>query len=268
MKQIVRSIINKIILPIGFSLEKTHDVKTLREKYQESITELHNAFQEVLLPGFPLVKGRLSLLSNLSGTQVSEALYILFYLHKTMHITGDVCEFGVANGATSALLVNEINNTKKILWLFDSFQGLSKPTAKDVLVDDIFQLGSMAKYQGTMRYAVSDVKRRLKQVKVPKSRTQIVSGFIEDIVVSGDQLPAKVSFAYIDFDLYNPIKTALQLLETRLAKGAYVIVDDYGFFSQGAKKAVDEFIKETQKRYVLTLPYKFAGHFCLIQKLK
>ena len=61
-----------------------------------------------------------------------------------------MCEFGVAEGETSAVIANEIAESKKSFHLFDSFEGLPKPTAKDKLKDDLFSLGSIEAYAGTM----------------------------------------------------------------------------------------------------------------------
>jgi len=88
---------------------------------------------------------------QLMGTQLSEALHVVAHLNRTLHLEGDVCEFGVAQGATSALIANEIRETNKKLWLFDSFEGLPRPTEQDILIDDIFNLGSIEKYQGSWR---------------------------------------------------------------------------------------------------------------------
>ncbi len=75
---------------------------------------------------------------------------MVLHLNRALGLDGDVCEFGVAQGATSALIANEIRGTEKDLWLFDSFEGLPKPTDHDILIDDIFNLGSIDRYQGTM----------------------------------------------------------------------------------------------------------------------
>src|SRR5450755_2563393 len=82
----------------------------------------------------PVPEGRSELLAKLLGTQLSEAVYIINCLHRSLKLPGDVCEFGIAQGATSALLANEIRDTDKLLWLFDSFEGLPTPTEKDSLI--------------------------------------------------------------------------------------------------------------------------------------
>jgi len=51
---------------------------------------------------------RIKLLARLLGTPPSEAYFIVQALGKCKDVSGDVCEFGVAQGETSALIANEI----------------------------------------------------------------------------------------------------------------------------------------------------------------
>src|SRR5207247_10380466 len=135
---------------------------------------------ELIFPELPAREGRLKLMGQLMGTQPSEAMHLLGYLHQTVALDGDICEFGVAQGQTSALLANELMETDKNLWLFDSFQGLPQPSTKDQLIDDIFNLGSMAEYQGQMRSGVNEVQGRLRQIGFPSQRTRIINVWIEE----------------------------------------------------------------------------------------
>jgi len=202
---------------------------------------------------------------NLIGTGFGEGLYILDSLRQSILVDGDVCEFGVAQGATSALIANELKNTRKNLWLFDSFEGLPKPTKNDSLINDIFNLGSMDAYQGTMACPVDMVKSRLSSIDFPRERTRIVKGFIEKTIFDPN-LPDHVCFAYIDFDFYEPILIALNYLDRVLRPGGFVIVDDYNFFSEGVKIAVDEFYGTHKEQYELRFPNMSAGFFCILRK--
>jgi len=192
-------------------------------------------------------------------------MWVLAHLHQSLSLGGDVCEFGVAQGATSALLANEIRGTSKLLWLFDSFKGLPAPTAQDVLLDDIYSLGSMRRYAGRMVEDQAQVLRRLHQIEFPLSQARIVAGFIED-TIQLPGLPDQVCFAYVDFDFYEPIKTALESLDARLSEGGFVVVDDYGHFSAGAQTAVDEFVARRPETWTLTMPPDFAGQFAILRK--
>jgi hypothetical protein len=69
-----------------------------------------------------------------------------------------------------------------------------------------------------------------------------VKGWI-DKTLAGPDVPAQVAFAYVDFDFYDPIRLALAYLARTMPAGGFVVVDDYGFFSEGAQLAVDEFVE-------------------------
>jgi hypothetical protein len=183
-----------------------------------------------------------------------------------LKLPGDVCEFGIAQGATSALLANEIRDTDKLLWLFDSFAGLPKPTEKDTLIDDSFGLGTIEKYQGAMMYGINEVLERLRAISYPSSRVKIVPGFIENTISLVD-LPDKVCFAYVDFDFYEPILIALNYLNEHLSMGGCMVVDDYGVFSSGAGAAVDEFLAAHPSQYDFVLPHKSAVHVVILSKI-
>ncbi len=118
-------------------------------------------------------------------------------------LLGDVCEFGVAQGETSALIANEILHSSKMLHLFDSFEGLPKPTDKDRLKDDIFSLGKMEAYTGKMSCSEDMVLARLRAIDFPQDRFCIHKGFVEKILMSHNKshLPNRISFAYVDLDL-------------------------------------------------------------------
>lgn len=236
-------------------------------KYPPLVREMHDALRALHFPGLPEQPGRTELLAKLLGTGISEAMYVLGELHAAMGDDGDVCEFGVAQGATSALLANEIRATKKHLWLYDTFTGLPKPSPQDQLKDDIFGLGSMAKYEGEMRCDAEEVKTRLAQIGFPPDRYSVHAGLVEDTLQEG-RGPARVCFAYVDFDFYAPIAHALAYLDRHLTPNGRIVVDDYDFFSTGAKTAVDEFVQRHDGRYELVMPASFAGKFCLLRPRK
>lgn len=241
------------------------------QKIYELQRELEKVCKEYMLSDMELAADEqvLSLMFQLLGTGNVEALFIRYYLNKCIRMPeGDVCEFGIAQGATSALLANEIRKTDKKLWLFDSFEGLSVPTEKDVLIDDIFNYGSMEKYAFSMKHGIHEVRERLKNINANEDQIKIVPGFIEDTVKQEAVLRnlTHVSFAYIDFDLYEPILTALEFLHERTSDGSVIMIDDYDFFSRGAKTAVDEFADKYKDTYQLLIPAECAGKFCIIKR--
>ncbi len=272
--------INGVLSPVGLRLSQAHNIEQLvgaqkesaalletAQKHANLVAEVESLVRELLFPDLPDCAGRTKLLARLYGTNLTEAMYLLQHLHKSLPYAGDVCEFGVAQGTTSALIANEIRSTDKKLWLFDSFQGLPKPTEKDELIDDMFNLQTIENYEGTMACPVEMVEANLRAIKFPPARVRIIPGFVEETFARPD-LPAKVCFAYIDFDFYEPILITLRFLHERLAPNAYILIDDYGFFSSGAKTAADEFVAAHADSYELTLPPNAAGKFCILHKTK
>jgi len=235
-------------------------------KYPPLVREMHDALRSVLFPALPETPGRTELLAQLLGTGISEAMYLLSELHRSLAQPGDLCEFGVAQGATSALLANEIKATDRHLWLYDSFAGLPKPSPKDQLKDDIFGLGRIEKYEGEMRCDAAEVEVRLARIGFPTDRLHLRAGLVGDTLREGAG-PSPVCFAYVDFDFYEPIAHALEYLDRHLSPGGSIVVDDYDFFSTGAKTAVDEFHALHPGRYELIKPLPFAGHFCVLRRV-
>jgi hypothetical protein len=257
-------LINYFLNKYGYNIDHTRD--EIDGKYLAIIKELEGAYKEFLFKDLPINdERRIHLISKLEGTEPSESLYILNYLHKALKLEGDVCEFGVANGATSALIAYEINKTDKCIWLFDSFKGLPAPSAKDILLNDIYGLGSIEAYEGTMACPIESVSSKLKEINFPQSRTKIIPGFIDETIKSSN-LPRMVCFAYVDFDFYEPICTALNFLDTVLTINGFIMVDDYGFFSAGAKDAVDEFVDNKNGNYQIYFPNDSAGKFCILMR--
>jgi O-methyltransferase len=234
-------------------------------KYAPLVREMHDALRALLFPQLPERTGRTALLARLLGTGISEAMYLLAELHAALADPGDVCEFGVAQGATSALLANEILTTDKHLWLYDSFAGLPKPSPKDRLKDDIFGLGSIERYEGEMRCDAAEVAVRLAQIGFPPDRYHVRAGLVQDTLREGLE-PARVCFAYVDFDFFEPIAHALNYLDRHLTPHGRIVVDDYDFFSTGAKTAVDEFMRTRSEKYEFVQPADFAGKFCLLRR--
>lgn len=265
MRSIAKYVINGLLGKFGLELRRADSPRLFPTLYSDLIRETMGCYQQLGFSPLPEDERRVALMSNLMGSKISQSIYLLEYLHRTFDVEGAVCEFGCAAGATSALLANEIRDTNKTLWLFDSFRGLPKPSEKDRLLDDILNLGSIERYEGQMSFPETVVRRRLEEIEFPSSRVRIVPGFIEDTIRTSG-LCERVAFAYVDFDFYKPIWMALEFLDDALSPRGCIVVDDYGFLSEGARTAVDEFIATRSDRFEVIKPYSFAGPFVIIFK--
>ena len=208
------------------------------------------------------------MLRDLKGTSLIESLKILKALNDTINLNGDICEFGVAQGKTSKLMAYMIKNSKKKIYLYDSFQGLPKASKKDILKDDIFNLGKIENYEGKMSHAETKVITELKSIKIDFEKVIINKGYFNEENLQKFKFPELVSFAYIDFDYYQPTLDVLNVLEDKLSVGSVIIVDDYDFFSTGVKTAVDEWFEVNKIYFEIKILKTQNASFAIIKKIK
>lgn len=85
------------------------------------------------------------------------------------------------------------------------------------------------------------------------NNVQIIAG---DIIETSARLAHEhaYGFVHVDVDVYPATDFCLRFFAPRLATGALLIVDDYGFLTcPGAKKAVDDFVAENHAYRLLHL---------------
>ena len=237
----------------------------LRGNQAQTVRELIAVTRACVLPGLAVSARQFRCLCSLYGTTALEALYLIDRLGKSFDVDGDVCEFGVAQGRTSALIAATIldNNSSKRLWLYDSFEGLPAPSEKDTLLNDIFGLGSIGAYKGYIAIPEAEVIGELSKQGFPEQQVEICKGWIEESLSVG-RCPAKVAFAYLDMDFYRSTADALFMLAERMPSGGSIIVDDYGFFSAGVQTAVQEIMTARPGEFELENPFGFK--FAILQK--
>ncbi|MDA9291256.1 TylF/MycF family methyltransferase, partial [bacterium] len=150
-------------------------------------------------------------------------------------VDGNIAECGVFKGATSLIISEYVqryglkSNDKKII-LYDSFEGLSEPSAED---------------DGTV-FTCNDYEGSLEEVKNNLAN-------YSDIVYRKGWIPTcfemdqgeSFSFVHIDVDFYEPVKAALEFFFPRVLAGGFLVLDDYGSVeTPGARTACDQFCAE------------------------
>ena len=179
--------------------------------------------------------GSITLLSE----QVSkdEVAVILRELQRVLdhNVAGDVVEFGCYEGTTSVHLATWLKNDVRELYLYDSFEGLPDKTAYDQ------SPAGMQFKTGELLASKKILIRNLKRAQVPMPH--ITKAWFSDVTVR--DVPERISFAFLDGDYYESVRDPLRLIETRLSKGATIIIDDYANEAlPGAARAVDEWTKK------------------------
>ena len=162
---------------------------------------------------------------------------------------GDFVELGCYEGDTSLLLADLLKktNSKKRLWIYDSFEGLPEKGAED------FSAAGEAFQKGELSISKREVKARFLRANLPVPI--IKKSWFEDL--DNEDLPEKIGFAFLDGDLYSSIKTSLLLTYNKMSKGGTIVVHDYNNPElPGVTKAVDEFI--TQQPWQLAVRESLA----------
>ena len=148
--------------------------------------------------------------------------------------SGDYIELGSHRGF-SLRVIHRFMDPSQTLYSFDTFEGFDE---RDIAVekttyDTLWTAGSFAPT------SVERVAQYVGDGSWP-SNLKIVRGWFPDSFKGLDDV--RWRFVHIDFDLYQPIKAALETLWKPLLPGGVIMIHDYGCYGfPGARKAVDEF---------------------------
>ena len=190
--------------------------------------------------------------------QVSEeeTQKILKLAKKCLEVPGDYVEFGCYKGDTSLLLAellvensveksvenackksgnvvekSECGNSRKRLWIYDSFEGLPDKNKADESV-----LGVDFK-EGELFVTKREVKERFLRAGLPVP--VIKKAWFADL--KDEDLPERIAFAFLDGDFYESIRDSLRLVGSRMNHNGIIVVHDYTNPAlPGVRKAVDE----------------------------
>jgi O-methyltransferase len=177
----------------------------------------------------------------LPAKEIARALTLSVSYLNSVHIVGDIAEFGTMGGFTArtmaaAMVFDPVSqplkdrsvsaNLFRRLHLFDSFEGLPEITAEVDLVSPHVISGSWSK-GGCKVLGASQLREMIEGI-IPRSRLVIHDGWFADTVKN---LPDDTRFAMIHFDgdLYSSTMDALAPCFARgfISEGAVLCFDDW-----------------------------------------
>jgi O-methyltransferase len=164
-------------------------------------------------------------------------------------IPGDVVECGVWRGGSmmaAALAFLHLKDTTRSIFLFDTYEGMTSPTAIDKRV--ALDLSASAMLACAPRddhlWGISpldEVKDNLASTGYPAEKLVFIKGPVEDTIP--DEAPKQICILRLDTDWYESSHHELVCLYPRLQLGGVLIVDDYGWW-EGQRKAINEYFHE------------------------
>jgi len=164
-------------------------------------------------------------------------------------VPGDIVECGVWRGGSMMVVARtlvELGATDRFLNLFDTFEGMSEPTAADRTLSDntSAELMMREKEEKNEKWCycpVDDVKKNVFSTGYNANQVRFIKGRVEETLP--EHAPAKIALLRLDTDWYESTYHELVHLYPRLSVGGVLIIDDYGHWS-GAKKAVDQYFAD------------------------
>lgn len=191
-----------------------------------------------------------------SNERISALCHAARYVAKS-RIPGDIVECGVWRGgsmmaAAMTLLMEE--DRSRTLHLFDTFEGMPPPTEADreaASGSAAAALLEQSDKSSSLIWAYSpldEVRANLASTNYPADRLRFIIGKIEDTIPK--ESPEKIAILRLDTDWYESTRHELIHLYPKLSVGGVLIIDDYGHW-EGARKAVDEYIRDNRLRILL-----------------
>ena len=160
-----------------------------------------------------------------------------------LDVAGDIVECGVWRGG--AMLIARAICPERHCWLYDTFNGMTEPTAADRKVSDGYPAQDSYNRKTTegRRWnaaSLDDVRQNFIDAGLcDDARLSFVIGAVEQTLRSGP-LPERIALLRLDTDWYASTKAELEALYPRLVRGGILIVDDFGHWA-GARRAVLEY---------------------------
>ena len=172
-------------------------------------------------------------------------------LSKTKKVKGDIIEFGIWNGNNLFTLKKIIDflNLKKNIYGYDNFLGFPNPLPKLKKVKK-GKLGAYAGDPNLIEYIIKFF--NFKNIKI-----------INDDILNLKKHKKKfkkISFIYIDCDVYEPVTLILNELVDKLSIGGIIAFDEANKNkSSGEARALNDFFiknKKNFKKFVLKNEYQ------------
>ena len=179
-------------------------------------------------------------------------------------IPGSIVECGVWKGgsmAATARALLEKNDVSRDLYLFDTFEGMTDPSSKDVDYSGVSASQVLIRDLGfkCANAPLAEVKKLLYGTGYPSERIHFIPGKVEDTIPAS--APESIALLRLDTDWYESTKHELVHLFPRLATSGVLIIDDYGHW-RGSRLACDEYFEQNRVPILLNR-IDFTGRIAL-----
>jgi O-methyltransferase len=164
-------------------------------------------------------------------------------------VEGAVVECGVWRGGSAmvmAMKLVEMGSNSREFYLYDTYEGMTEPTDKDVDFSGKISKVQWVKSQknGVNEWclaSVEEVKHNMEKTKYPIEKFHFVKGKVEETIPA--IMPERISILRLDTDWYESTKHEMEHLFPKLSVHGVLIIDDYGHW-KGSRLAIDEYFTQ------------------------
>lgn len=189
-------------------------------------------------------------------------------------VPGAFVECGVWRGGSVLAMILQLLSlgvTDRNIFLYDTFEGMTEPTEKDVSPFHEPALSTWQRHKASGDKAWNyffnnelfneeSVRELLSSTGYPESRLHFVRGSVEETIPAN--VPDRIAILRLDTDWYESTLHELAHLYPLLEVGGVLIIDDYGHW-EGARVAVDEYFAREDVSPVLLHRIDYAGRAAL-----
>lgn len=185
--------------------------------------------------------------------------HMLGFFRKLEEVPGDIVSVGVWKGGSALYLqgINVMLNQHRRLWLNDTFNGFvveSLKHPKDLAALDLFK-DMLAPHFPTPK----GIEQLFRSQGLWTDQIHILEGPVEI------ELPKaainEIAFLHIDVDFYEPTYAALENAYSKVSKGGWIVIDDYGVDMFDCRQAVDDFRAKHQITAPLQMLSDYIGYW-------
>ena len=153
-------------------------------------------------------------------------------------VEGSVAELGVYKGDFT-VVINSIFRDRK-LYLYDTFEGfLNEDVKNDQTIGN--KANELMKFKDTSADLV------ISRLKYPE-RVQIVEGYFPESFAQNNE---RFCFVSVDLNLYDPVRSALDIFYEKLASGGYILISDYEApFYEGTRQAIQDWSDKNNINFI------------------
>jgi len=240
---ILKKSLKKIINSCGFELirKKTFD-DNLLYNYDPFNGDKHQVNKVI-----NLVKPFTLTTPNSILTLVNAVKYVV-----ENKIPGSIVECGVGQGGSMMAVAKtllDLNCTDRSLYLYDTFEGMTRPTKVDINWNNESAIEKFEKEKISHDSSIwrnttlQEVKQAVYSVGYRREKIYFIKGKVEDTLP--ENAPESISILRLDTDWYESTRHELIHLYPHLSKGGIIILDDYDHW-MGSKKATDEYFSKNK----------------------